>query len=343
MSAPTLAPTRRWACPDATQVLRYDAPRDQWLAERRKGLGGSDASTVAGVNRWSSRFELWLDKTGQLPEQAPTMAMRLGHMLEPVVLQLFTEETGIATRRAGLMVSKARPWQRVSVDALSEDGGIVEAKTTNWRMAEEWDDDQVADHAEVQVQHALAVTGRTHAWVGVLIDGRDFRWRRVERDEELIATLIAMEDTFWNVHVLGNTPPAMEANSLDVVKEQNALVAVDSREATDADEVLALLARRAEGKAMVKAGEAIADTAEASLRFLLGDAEALTVNGKPVFTCKANGTFASTRFAAAEPEVAAEFTTTTQVLDVERLKAERPDLYAQHRARVLRPVVTKEK
>lgn len=276
----------RWACPDATLVLPADAPRDQWLAARRDGIGGSDASTIAGVNRWGSRFALWLDKTGQLPDEPESMAMRMGRLLEPVVADLFTEATGITTRRAGLMRSKARPWQQVSVDRLTADGGLLECKTTNWRLADEWDDGQVADHAEVQVQHALAVTGRSHAWVAVLIDGREFRFERVDRDERLIGVLTDMEDRFWREHVLAEVPPAMEANALDVVKDLYPTVQVEAREADDAARVRDLLADRAAAQAAIKVAEADKARVEAELVALIGDAEALTVGGRVVATRK---------------------------------------------------------
>lgn len=341
MTATTTTRPRAWACPDARLLLPADAPREAWLAQRRGGIGGSDASTIAGVNRWGSRFELWLDKTGRLPEQPETPAMRMGRVLEPVVAGLFTEETGVRTRRAGLMASKARPWQRVSVDDLTEDGGLLECKTTNWRMAEEWDDDQVADHAEVQVQHALAVTGRSHAWVAVLIDGRDFRFRQVERDERLIGVITEMEERFWFDHVVADVAPAMEARALEVVKDLYSYVIEGaSIEADDPALVRDALARRAAGKAAEKAAKTVIDVAEAELIAAIGDAEALTIDGRPVFTRPANGTFAAARFAAAHPDVAAQYMT-APALDLDRFKAEQPELYAQYRARVLRP--TKEK
>jgi putative phage-type endonuclease len=338
----TTTVTRRgpWAYPDARLLLPADAPRDTWLAQRRGGIGGSDASTIAGVNRWGSRYELWLDKTGRAHDQPETPAMRMGRLLEPVVAQMFTEDTGIRTRRAGLMVSRARDWQRVSLDDLTEDGGILECKTTNWRLADEWADGQVADHAEVQVQHALAVTGRSHAWVAVLIDGRDFRFERVERNDHLIEVLTTMEHQFWTDHVLADVPPAMEANALGAVKDLYTEVLYEAAEADDPALIRDALARRAAGKAAEKAAQAVIDVAEAELIAALGSAEALTVDGRVVLRRPANGTFAAARFAQAYPDVAAQYMT-KPALDVERLKTERPELYAQHRARVLRP--TKEK
>ena len=61
--------------------------RTQWLAERRKGIGGSDAAAIAGLSsviqerigkngtpykvrpfaNIPTPLELWLDKTGQCP------------------------------------------------------------------------------------------------------------------------------------------------------------------------------------------------------------------------------------------------------------------------------------
>lgn len=340
MSTATVTRARPWAYPDARLLLPADAPRPEWLDQRRGGIGGSDASTIAGVNRWGSRYELWLDKTGRAHEQAETPAMRMGRLLEPVVAQMFTEDTGIRTRRAGLMASRTRPWQRVSLDDLTEDGGILECKTTNWRLADEWDDGQVADHAEVQVQHALAVTGRTHAWVAVLIDGRDFRFERVERNDHLIEVLTDMEDRFWRDHILADVAPAMEANALGAVKDLYAEVLYEAAEANEPDLVRSALARRTAGKATEKAAKEQIDVAEAELIAAIGSAEALTIDGAVVLRRPGNGTFAAARFAQAHPDIATEYMT-KPALDVDRLKAERAELYAQFRARVLRP--TKEK
>ena len=332
-----------WATPDAINLLPYDAPREEWLQVRTGGIGGSDASTIAGVNKYATLYELWLDKTGRLPEKEVTAAMRWGNLLEAALLQAFTEDTGIETRRAGLMQSVTRPWQRVSLDALAGDGGIVECKTASWRVSEEWDDDQTADHAEVQIQHALAVTGRSHGWAVVLIDGRDFRFRRVERDEALIATLIEMEERFWFEHVLGDVQPDLDHRDLDTVKAQYRLATTDAvLEADDPTLVATMTAALRDAKAEVKRAEQARDVLDAQLRNILGDREVLNVDGKPVFTAKQNGTFAAARFTAAHPDLAASLMTKPS-LDLDRIKAEHPDLYQAHRARVARLVTTKEK
>ena len=43
--------------------------RDQWLAERRTGIGGSDAGAILGVNKYRTALDVYLDKTGQAEDQ----------------------------------------------------------------------------------------------------------------------------------------------------------------------------------------------------------------------------------------------------------------------------------
>lgn len=53
-----------------------------WLDWWRKGIGGSDASIVCGINKYKSPVELWLDKTGQLPYHEAGEAAYWGTVLE---------------------------------------------------------------------------------------------------------------------------------------------------------------------------------------------------------------------------------------------------------------------
>jgi putative phage-type endonuclease len=340
MSTAAVTPIGTWSNPNAVQVLPCDAPRERWLAERRKGIGGSDASTIAGVNQFSSRYKLWLDKTGRAADEAATERMRWGTLNEPALRQAFTEDTGIKIHRAGLMRSRSHPFMQVSLDGNTSDGGIFESKCTNWRMADDWDDDQIADHAEVQVQHGLAVTGRSHAHVVALIDGWDFRIRRVERDDNFIAMLTEMEQEFWEVNVLGDTAPPADAAALPAIKAR--WINVDTKiTAADPNVVMPLIAAFKAAKATTKAAEADQDLIEAQLRELLAGGEALVAGGLLYATASANGTFALKRFAADHPDLADALSTKAS-FDLDRVKTEHPELYAQYRARVLRTPTPKE-
>ena len=39
--------------------------REEWLEERKKGIGGSDAATILGLNPYKTSIQLWEEKTGR--------------------------------------------------------------------------------------------------------------------------------------------------------------------------------------------------------------------------------------------------------------------------------------
>ncbi len=57
----------------------------------------------------------------------------------------------------------------------------------------------------------MAVTGYKGAYIAALIGGNTFRWRFIERDEELIAMLIQLEADFWE-YVKSETPPPLDGS-----------------------------------------------------------------------------------------------------------------------------------
>jgi len=69
--------------------------REQWLAYRNLGIGGSDAPVVCGLNKYKSPLELWAEKTGQhLPKDAGEPAY-WGTRLESLIRDEFAIRTGI--------------------------------------------------------------------------------------------------------------------------------------------------------------------------------------------------------------------------------------------------------
>ena len=281
--------TGRRVTPEGILVARHDAPREKWLNLRKQGIGGSDALAVMGLDRWKSRMEVYLDKTGDSrAEREQTDAMAWGNYAEGPIAEWFTYKTGIRVRRCGLMVNADRPWQRVSVDRLTADGGLLECKNTNYHRREEWsgeDGDTVADGAEAQSQHGLAVTGLPHAWVAAQVGGEPPVIRRVDRDDVLIADMIAIEEEFWHL-VLDRTPPALEGRaSPDLVRRL--FPGAESGKVIEIDDVtLAILLASKRAQQDETAAERRKKELAAQVQLLVGDAEFITHNGKIVATWK---------------------------------------------------------
>ena len=190
-------------------------PYEEWLEYRRKGIGGSDASIVCGINKYKSPVELWLEKTGQLPYSEAGEAAYWGTQLEALVRSEFTKRTGIKVDIVKqILQHEDFPFMFANLDGVCQhpDYGscIFEAKTASAYKAAEWED-KIPDEYMLQIQHYMAVTGYAGTYIAVLIGGNTFRWKFIERDEEIISMLIELEKDFWE-HVQNNLPPPLDGS-----------------------------------------------------------------------------------------------------------------------------------
>lgn len=256
--------------------------RASWLSARSRGIGGSDVSAILGLNRWKSPREVWLEKTDRATEKVRTWPMMRGIALEAPLIEWFEDHTGIPVARPIAMQRNIEtPWMLVNLDGASADGGIVEVKTANWWMRHEWEDDQVSDHAELQSQWGMAVTGREHAWVIAAISDDDPTWKPVQRDQALIDLEIETCARFWHDNVLGDREPDAVAMDLPELRKRPASSGVVCF-GKDPDQDAA--AEYVRAHAEVKAAEERKKDAAARLIQTMGDASHLVVDGRVVAT-----------------------------------------------------------
>lgn len=175
-----------------------DNSREAWLAERRTGIGGSDAAAVIGLSDWTTPLQVYLDKRGELPPTEPSPAMLWGTLLEPVLRQRYADLTGLEIiRHKGIQRHPKMPFVIASLDGIAGDR-LLELKTA--RTDKDWGEpgtDEIPLAYRIQVQHYLAVTGLSLADIAVLIGGQDFRIYTVEADRILQDSLLEQEAEFW--------------------------------------------------------------------------------------------------------------------------------------------------
>ncbi|HGL5380481.1 TPA: YqaJ viral recombinase family protein [Burkholderia cenocepacia] len=198
--------------------------RDDWLAVRRTGIGGSDAAAAVGLNPYMSALELWLDKTGRadgLPRPDPsdtTSPTYWGTLLEPIVAASYTKQTGNRVRRVNAVLRHPSiPFMLANIDREIvgvPDVQILECKTAGEFGARLWRDG-VPEYVQIQVQHQLAVTGKTAAHIAVLLCGQALEVHRIERDDALIGRLVELEARFWRFVETDTPPPADGSESAD--------------------------------------------------------------------------------------------------------------------------------
>jgi len=196
-------------------VITKEMAHEQWLAARKAGIGGSDASAIAGLNKWKSPISVYMDKVGESPEEdIQSEAAHFGNVLEEVVAQEFSSRTGLKVRkRNAILQHPDYPWMLANVDRLiiGEKVGL-ECKTASEYLKKEWEGEEIPTSYLIQCQHYMAVTGYEAWWIAVLIGGNKFIYKKIERDEEVIQYLIDIEKDFWQNHVEKLAPPMFDGS-----------------------------------------------------------------------------------------------------------------------------------
>lgn len=310
-----------WRTPDAIlTAVDENADRTEWLRQRRRGIGGTDAAALMGTHVAKvSPVEVFEQKmTTDEPRERDVAHFRFGHMLEPRLMTEAADHHGITVRSAGFYRNKAEPWRYANPDALTSDNGILECKTTGARTAaaDAWRAGIVSDHAYDQAQYYLAVTGRAHVRyvVGINPPGwtkmPESEWvdavtevlhvGPIARDEERIAAILEAARDFWacvEAGVLSTRwkPREVEAAIPDMVR----------------DDLARLRGVREQQKKLDAERKAI----EARLTSQIGtDGGFLTVGGEQVarWTPYLADVFDKKAFTEAHPDLAEKFTTTSE-------------------------------
>lgn len=328
--------------PTARLLLPANASREEWLTVRRAGIGGSDVAGILGLGgKYAGPRHVFEEKHGR-PTFKGNEAAEIGSEIEPFLAYLFTKRSGIETAEApGTLVHVDRPWQRVNVDRYTFErpgpaSGVLELKSRSEYQAEQWEDGAVPDAPAIQCHWGMAVGGWDHGFVAALVGGNKFRWVRLERDEEMIEYLIDYCGKWFQRHVVeGFEPPAdgLEATSNLLAKLWS--VKAETIAEIDVAKAKELRAKHAEVKAREKAIKEELRLVENEMKLLTAENEIAKSGGKPAWTWKANGTFASKQFAEARPDLVEKYTHMVPALDMDRLKEEEPAAYAEFRARRL--------
>lgn len=187
---------------------------EEWLKYRKKGITGTDAGAIVGLNPYVSAMDVFQDKLLDNIELKDNEAMKQGRELEEYVARRFMETTGKKVRKANyIYVNEKNPYMLADFDRLivGEEAGL-ECKTVSPYSADKWKDGKIPLHYQMQVQHYLAVSGYKCWYIAALIFGQDFIIRKIDRDEELINDLITVEKRFWKNNVKANVMPAPDGS-----------------------------------------------------------------------------------------------------------------------------------
>lgn len=217
------------------------------LRKRRNGIGASELGAVLGLDAYKTGYAVWLAKTGQAVDEAPSIAARRGQYLEPLVAELYgeahpgsvlTKGDTIAHPLHGCILATPDYYVRGS----DGDERLLEIKTKTWRSAQGFGGtgtDEVPDVVQLQVQQQLLVTGRTRCDVAVLVDDQ-FKLFHVEANAAMQAIILGHVPAWWQRHVVEGLAPNVDGSEAAARHLRAALrqVRPEPRIGTDAEEAL---------------------------------------------------------------------------------------------------------
>ena len=198
--------------------------RKEWLISREKTIGGSEASSLIGINKYQSLRDLWRKKKKGVVEEVDNEAVRYGNDCEPILRELFKikhPNLVVQYKENTTMYSIEYDYMHYSADGLIWDGaraGILEIKTSfirNSSMLKDWDN-KIPDNYFIQVLHGLIVTGFEFvdliAELRFMDENSTIRQYHIERKEVLddIEWLLEKERINWRTYFIGNIEPKIQ-------------------------------------------------------------------------------------------------------------------------------------
>ncbi len=211
----------------AAEILTHE----QWLAERLKGIGASEASAIVGCNPYMSNVDLWRIKTGRknAPDISSNEHVAYGHAAEDPLRKLFAldypQYEVIYGGEFDMVRHPEYPWLFATLDGRLIERktgrkGVYEGKTTEIlrSMAKEKWKDGVPQNYYVQLLHQLLAStwdfARLHAQLKRVWDGEVICTRKtypIEREEVLddLDYLLEKEVEFWGYVQRDEMPPLL--------------------------------------------------------------------------------------------------------------------------------------
>jgi putative phage-type endonuclease len=174
-------------------TLPYRQRSPEWLAARRDLITATDIPVLLGVSPWKCEADLADEKRGTAEPSEPSLRMRVGSFLEPLIADEYARATGAKVRRSHVMVRHPDlPWAAASLDAtVVGERRVLELKrASRQRFA-----NGVPEDIEAQVAWQLGCTGYPDAHIAVLHDD-DLAVYEQAADPDLFAELVRLAESF---------------------------------------------------------------------------------------------------------------------------------------------------
>ena len=249
---------------------------DEELQERQKGLFATDAAPALGLSKYRSPVQVWMEKIGEPMPFEESEAMRMGHIMQPVIGRLYEDRTQTRIKDlAGVTLwNKTHPFMGSHFDYVTDDNRtLVEVKNFHPARLKEFGDDGSDDvpmDCLVQSVHEAIVFGVTRVDLAVLFGGQQFRVFPLELQQDTIDMVIEREERFWRQVVEKVAPaPIDPEETRRLFPKDNGLTIIAPASIAEAAAKLAIL------REQIKAAEELEKTFLTQIQTAMGEASAI--------------------------------------------------------------------
>ena len=330
----------------------WDKTNEEWLEIRKGGIGGSDAGTICGVNKYKSAYALWAEKSGVIENEFQgNDATKWGHRLERVTAEAYAEDYNKAVVEWPVILwseEEGREFMFANLDFLIVEPsdefpagtvqtwrfeteppnilGILEVKTAGIASPGNpgaWLGNKIPDSYALQGYHYGVCTGYKSITFAALVAGYGLQVREMEWDTDVEESMIINEQQFWYMVQSGIAPDADGSDATESALQQRYPRHEEGKGVEGGSELGKLWEEFSQAKVDAEEADKVRKGLRAKILEIVGNAEFATVDGQTILTYKASKDVES--------------------LDTDRLKAEAPEIFEKFKkirsgARTLRAV-----
>lgn len=264
------------------------ASEADWLQLRTKDVTSTEVSALFGCSPYLTRFDLWhRKKSGVIVEFTATERTEWGLALQDAIAARTAKLQGWTVRRMDeyirvpelrmgssfdfeIIDPALKAWETVSV-------GLLEIKNVDTlQFKDRWlvdgDNIEAPIHIELQVQHQLAVSDRSFAYIGALIGGNSLKLVRREPIPDVISAIKTKVSEFWQSIDEDREPsPVFPQDAETVIRLSQ--YAEPGKVIIGTDDVTEMAKEYKRLGDEIKERDALRETIKAELLLKIGDAE----------------------------------------------------------------------
>ena len=292
--------------------IMHPSNEEEWLKLRTKDITSSEVAALFGMSTYVTEYELYhRKKEGKVIVQEDEEWTKWGRRLQDSIAEGVAEDQGWKIRKMTEYMRDTELRMGASFDFSIEESalkdspvplreenpsvviqpkmkgvGLLEIKNVfGMIFKDQWLEDdegnlEAPPHIELQVQHQLAVSGRSFAYIAALVGGNQIELIKREPHPEIIEEIKKRVANFWK-NVDNGTPPAIDLNKdADFIKSLYGYAEPGSvYDARGMEDFQSLCEKHRELGAAIKAAEEGREAIKTRLLIEIGSAEKVLGDG----------------------------------------------------------------